>query len=86
MTVMWMIIGCLLALVWAITLVDIFRRRYSAWTTIGYVALVVLLPFIGTAIYWVVRKPTAAELEHIYRAETDLERSPGSRPFDSTRI
>jgi hypothetical protein len=32
--------------------VDVFRRRYSGWTTVGYLALIVILPFAGSLIYW----------------------------------
>jgi hypothetical protein len=86
MTVMWTILGSLLLIVWVLSVADIFRRHYSAGTTVGYLALVVILPFVGTMIYWAVRKPTAAEIEGAYRAEVDVQRSAASRPFDSTRV
>ena len=86
MTALWTIIGGLLVIVWVLSVVDIFRRRYSAGTTVGYLALVLILPFVGTLIYWRVRKPTAAEIEEAYRSETDLQHSAASQPFDSTRI
>jgi hypothetical protein len=86
MTAMWTILGILLAIVWVLTVVDIFRRHYSAGTTAAYLALILILPFVGSMIYWAVRKPTAAEIEHAYRAETDVEHSPGSQPFDRTHV
>jgi hypothetical protein len=86
MTAMWTILGILLAIVWVLTLVDIFRRHYSAGTTVGYLALTLILPFVGSLIYWAIRKPTAAEIEHAYRAETDVRQSAASRPFDSTGV
>jgi hypothetical protein len=86
MTAMWTILGSLLVIVWVLSVVDVFRRHYSAGTTVGYLALIVILPFVGSMIYWAVRKPTAAEIEHAYRAETDVQRSAASRPFDSTRV
>ena len=86
MTVMWSIIGFLLFIVWVVTIVDIFRRHYPGGTTFGYVALVVLLPFIGSLIYWAIRKPTPGEIDQAYLGDADMRRSVGSRPFDSTGL
>jgi hypothetical protein len=86
MTVMWSIIGALLFIVWVLTIVDILRRHYSGGTTVGYVALVVLLPFIGSLIYWAIRKPSADEVERAYLGEAEMRRSVASRPFDSTGL
>jgi hypothetical protein len=84
MSLLWIIVVCLVAIVWVLTAVDIFRQHYSTGTTIGWLALMVVLPFIGSAIYWAMRKPTSAETEQEYLAETDMRRSAASRPFDST--
>ena len=70
----------MLAVVWVLTIVDIFRRHYSTWTTVGWLALIILIPFIGAIIYWLVRKPTADEVEQAYRAETDFRRGSSPRP------
>jgi hypothetical protein len=82
MTVLWIIVACLLAVAWVLTIADIFRRHYPGWTTAGWIALVVVLPFIGSLIYWTVRKPTRAEAEQEYLAEADLRRGAAGRPFD----
>ena len=86
MGAMWMIIGCLLLIVWVLSIVDIFRRHYSGGTTVGYLALVVILPFVGSIIYWAVRKPTQAEIDHAFSGQADTQRSVASRPFDSTGL
>ena len=75
MTVLWIIVASLLVVVWVLTIVDIFRRHYSTWTTVGWIALIVVLPFVGSLIYWGVRKPTGDETEQEYLAEADLRRS-----------
>ena len=75
MTVLWIIVASLLVVVWVLTIVDIFRRHYSTWTTVGWIALIVVLPFVGSLIYWGVRKPTRDETEQEYLAEADLRRS-----------
>jgi hypothetical protein len=83
MTVLWFIVGGMLLSVWVLSVVDIFRRNYSTGTTVGYLILVVILPFVGSLIYWSVRKPTREETELEYRAEAELRRSAGARSFDS---
>jgi hypothetical protein len=80
MTFIWIVSACVLAVVWVLTIVDIFRRHYSTGATIGWIALVIVLPFIGAIIYWLVRKPTEAEVEQAYRAEADFRRGASPRP------
>jgi hypothetical protein len=75
-----------LALVWALTIADVFRRHYAGWTAVGWIALIVVLPFIGSLIYWARRRPTEAELEQQRLAEASLRSSAAHRPFDSTGI
>jgi hypothetical protein len=86
MTVLWIIGACALAIIWGITIVDLFRRHYSGSTTVGWLALIVLLPFIGAVIYWAVRKPSQDEIDQAYLGEAELRRSAASRPFDSTGL
>ena len=84
MTVLWIIGAVALAVIWGITIVDLFRHHYSGWTTAGWLALIVIVPFIGAVIYWAVRKPSQAEIDQAYLGEAELRRSAASRPFDST--
>jgi Phospholipase_D-nuclease N-terminal len=80
MTFIWIVSACVLAVVWVLTIVDIFRRHYSTGATVGWIVLIILLPFIGAIIYWIVRKPTAEEVEQAYRAESDFRRGSSPRP------
>ncbi|HEX6023344.1 MAG TPA: PLDc N-terminal domain-containing protein [Solirubrobacter sp.] len=80
MTFIWIVSACVLAVVWVLTIVDIVRHRYSTGATIGWLVLILLLPFIGAIIYWLVRKPTAQEVEQAYLAETDFRRGASPRP------
>jgi uncharacterized protein (DUF58 family) len=80
MTFIWIVSACVLAVVWVLTIVDIVRRRYSTGATIGWIALILVLPFIGAIIYWLVRKPTAQEVEQAYLAEQDFRRGASPRP------
>jgi hypothetical protein len=86
MTVFWIVGLSALAVIWAITIVDVFRRPYSAAATVGWLALIVLLPFIGALIYWGIRKPTPDEVEQEYLGEAELRRSTAARNFDSTGL
>jgi Phospholipase_D-nuclease N-terminal len=86
MTVFWIIGGCALAVIWVISIVDVFRRHHSGAATVGWLALIVLLPFIGALIYWATRKPTPGEVEQQYLGEAELRRSAAARPFDSTGL
>jgi len=84
MSLLWIIVFCVVALVWVLSIVDIVRRHYSARTTAAWLLLIVILPIVGTIIYWFARKPTREEAEQQYLAEADRRRSAGARPFDST--
>jgi hypothetical protein len=86
MTVLWIIGVSALAVIWVISIVDVFRRHYSGMATVGWLALIVLLPFIGAVIYWAVRKPSRDEVEQQYLAQAELRRSTAARPFDSTGL
>ena len=84
MSPLWIIVFCLVALVWVLSVVDIVRQRYPGRTTAGLLALVLVLPIVGSVIYWFGRKPRREEAEQQYLAEADRRRSAAARPFDST--
>ena len=69
MSVLWIIVLCLVALVWVLSAVDIVRRHYSGWTTAGWLAVIVILPIVGSIIYWFARKPTREDAEQQYLAD-----------------
>ena len=75
-----------LVVIWGITIFDVFRRPYSGGAKVGWLALIVLLPFIGALAYWVLRKPSREEVEQQYLGEAELRRSTAARPFDSTGL
>ena len=57
MSVLWITVFCLVALVWVLSVVDIVRQHYSGSTTVAWIALVLVLPIVGSIIYWFVRRP-----------------------------
>ena len=84
MSVLWITVFCLVALVWVLSVVDIVRQHYSGLTTAAWIALVLVLPIVGSIIYLLVRNPGREEAEQQYLAEADRRRSAAARPFDST--
>jgi multisubunit Na+/H+ antiporter MnhB subunit len=74
-SVLWIIVICLVAIVALLTLFDIIRSRYSLWKTVGWAVLVVVLPLIGSIIYWALRKPSQKDVEQQYAAQSELRRT-----------
>ena len=67
-TFVWVFVALPLLVVWAIGLVDILRRDYPWKQKTAWILLVVLLPVVGTITYFLVRKPTQAEIDEAVRA------------------
>ena len=84
MSLVWIILLCLLVVAWVLTIADMIRQRHSGWTLAGWLALVILLPFVGSVIYWAMRKPTPKDAEGRYLADADVRRGRSEQPFDST--
>jgi hypothetical protein len=83
-SLLWIIVLVLLAIVVVANIVDIFRRHLSTGATVGWIALILVLPFVGSLIYLALRKPSPDEGEQVYLAEADMRRSAERRPFDSS--
>jgi Phospholipase_D-nuclease N-terminal len=66
--VVWVFILLPLLVIWAVGLIDIFRRDLPRGTTAAWVLIVVLLPVIGTITYFLMRKPTEKEIEQARQA------------------
>ena len=81
MPLFWILVFCLVALVWVLSIIDIVRRHYPSGKTAAWILLVVILPFIGTIIYWFQRESTSEEAELQHMAEVDRHRSAGSRDY-----
>ena len=79
------IVAVLAAVIWAITAVDVFRRHYSLWPTVGWLVLITVLPLLGSLLYWTLRKPSAEEVERQRLAQADIRHEAAARSVDSTR-
>jgi len=59
MSAVWALLGVALIVVWAITVADIVRRHLGAQRTAAWLLIVLIVPFIGAALYWARRQPEA---------------------------
>jgi hypothetical protein len=64
----WVFILLPLLVIWAVGLIDIFRRHLPPGTTAAWVLIVVLLPVVGTIAYFLLRKPTKEEIQQARQA------------------
>jgi hypothetical protein len=69
MTFLWTVVSIAVVLIWLLTIVDIVRHHYPVWTTVAWIAVVLILPLIGSIIYLLTRKPDPGDLEREYRAQ-----------------
>jgi phospholipase D-like protein len=74
-TFVWVFILLPLIVVWVIGLVDIVRRPLSRKATAAWIVIVLLFPFIGTLVYFLLRKPTQEELRLHRAAAADPRRA-----------
>ena len=73
-----------LVMLWAFALVDIFRRDdISGAKKAAWVVAVILLPFFGTLLYLVLRKPGATPEERAALEETSREFATHYSPGDT---
>jgi hypothetical protein len=80
-SLLWGTIAVLLVIVWVISVVDIVRSRLGASRTIGWILLVTVLTFIGSAVYWSVRKPGQEEVERLAALSSESHDSISRPPY-----
>jgi hypothetical protein len=67
-TATWVFILIPLLIVWAIGIVDIVRSDLARSTKAAWILIVVILPVIGTVLYFATRRPSAEEINRIQAA------------------
>ena len=83
MHLLWIFVWSVVVVTAIVTLIDLFRSRHaSALATIGWMLLIIIVPFIGSLIYWLTRKSSRSEVERQYQAEADLRRTRERQSFD----
>jgi Phospholipase_D-nuclease N-terminal len=83
-TLIWATIAVAVAIMWGIGIVDIVRRHLGAKKTVAWLLIVLILPVLGTILYWVLREPDAGDLERVEAAQRSQRQSRHDQPSDST--
>jgi hypothetical protein len=69
MTLFWALVTPIVIVMDIVTIVDVVRRRLRIGPTIGWIVLIIILPFVGVLIYWIARKPAPDDAEQAYLAD-----------------
>jgi type VI protein secretion system component VasK len=85
-SLLWATIAVALLIVWVISIVDIVRRHLGAKQTAAWILIVVILPVVGSVVYWAMRRPSAEEIQQQTDAQRELRSEAERRPFDSRRF
>ena len=83
-TLLWIIIAVAVLAAWLLGVIDIFRRRLDAKHTVAWLLLVLILPIVGTILYWVLRPPDEGDLARAEAAQREIRHERHDQPFDST--
>jgi hypothetical protein len=67
-------IGIPLAIAWVVGLVDIFRHPMPTGQRVFWIAIVIVLPIVGTIAYFTLRKPTEEEIRAAQAAAAERRR------------
>jgi hypothetical protein len=86
MSLFWITVLVLVAIIAAVTLFDLIRNRdqHGVWGIVGWAVLILVLPFVGSIIYWAKRKTSPEEVEAQRLAEASMRQDAARAPFDST--
>ena len=81
MSLLWLLLALLGVIVVVFTLVDVFTRHLGAGKTAAWTLLVLILPFAGAVLYWIIRPTSASEVEEARLARAEMRRDMERRPF-----
>jgi hypothetical protein len=74
MGIVWGILIVVAAAVVLVTVADILRRHLGAAPTSAWILVTLLLPLVGSALYWAMRPPSTNDVRRQIDAEQDLRR------------
>jgi uncharacterized membrane protein YhaH (DUF805 family) len=74
MVFLWIGVSFIAIAIAVTSIVDVVRRRPSGVAMVGWICLIVILPFIGSIIYWATRPTSRREVEQAYLAQRDERR------------
>jgi hypothetical protein len=75
------VLGVAILVIWGITIWEIVRSHLGAGKTAAWLLIVILLPIVGSALYWVLRKPEADEVERQFENELAMREARAHRPI-----
>jgi hypothetical protein len=86
MSLFWITAGILLFIIATVTLYDLIRNhdRHSTGAMLGWCLLILILPLVGSIIYWATRSTSPEEVEAQRVAEASMRHDASQAPFDST--
>ena len=76
-TMVWAFILLTLVVVWVMGIGHIVRRPLSRQATAAWIVIVLVLSFMGTLVYFLLRKPTQKELQLQRAAAADPRHADG---------
>ena len=56
MTVLWVVLAAIVAVVWVITVSDIIKRDLNGGQTATWLIIVIVVPIVGSLFYWAMRR------------------------------
>jgi hypothetical protein len=57
MSLLWGVMIVVVAIVWLVTVSDLVRRHLGTKRTVAWLLIVLIVPLLGAALYWVLRGP-----------------------------
>jgi hypothetical protein len=77
-TATWVFILIPLIVIWALSVADILRSGLGRGVKAAWVLIVVILPIVGTLLYWALRRPSAEEIRQAQAARAESAHHPVS--------
>jgi phospholipase D-like protein len=78
------VFGLILLAIWVVTIIDIVGHHLGAAKTSAWILIIIIVPFLGSLLYWILRKPTPEEIQRHVDGQLALRDATRARDFDST--
>ena len=64
----------------------LIKRHLGSGKTAAWLLIIIIVPFVGACLYWMLRRPDANEAQRLYDNERAMRESAHRRPVDSSYI
>ena len=80
MGLFWAFVAFILVVIALVTIFDAVNHRqaHSGWGLAGWIVLILVLPMIGSIVYWATRRTTTEEVEQQRLAEEGIRQQAAS--------